>query len=66
MAFTMAEKYMEPALLATFTGMIEQPPAAPATPTPLPAIAAATPAQAVPCPGLPLLSMGLLSLSPKS
>ena len=66
MALMMAEKYIEPALLATFSGMMLQPPAMPATPRLLPAMAAATPAQAVPWPALPLSSSGLVSLSPKS
>ena len=44
-----AEKYIDPALLATFSGMIEQPPAMPAVPRPLPLIAAATDAEPWPC-----------------
>ena len=48
------------------TGMMLHPPAIPETPSALFAIAAATPAQAVPCPGEAELSSGLVSLSPQS
>ncbi len=44
----MAVKYIEPALSATFRGMMLQSPAMPAVPRLLLAMAAATPAQAVP------------------
>jgi len=60
----MDEKNIDPALFATFSGMMLAPPAIPAAPSPLFWIEAATPAQAVPWPALALLSSGLLSLSP--
>ena len=63
-AFATDEKNMLPALLATLSGMIEQPPAIPAVPRKLLSMAAATPAQAVPCPAAAELSSGLESLSP--
>ena len=63
-AFWMLLKYMLPALLATFSGMILALGQAPAAPRPLFTLAAATPAQAVPWPALLLSSSGLLSLSP--
>jgi hypothetical protein len=64
MAFTIDEKYIDPALLATLSGMMAQPGAAPQAPRPLLALAAAAPAQQVPWPGAAELSSGLLSLSP--
>jgi hypothetical protein len=64
MALTIEEKNICPALLATLSGMIRQPGAAPHAPRPLLASAAATPAHAVPCPGDAELSSGLLSPLP--
>ena len=63
-AFATAEKYMLPALFATLSGMIEVPPAMPAEPRKLSLTAAATPAQAVPCPAWAELSSAFESLSP--
>ncbi len=62
----MAVKYISPSESATFKGITLQPPAIPVMPKELFALAAAIPEQAVPCPGSALLSIGLLSLSPKS
>jgi len=63
-ASMMAEKNREPAWFETLSGMMVLPPATPTAPIALFAMAAATPAQAVPWPASSLSSWGSLSLSP--
>ncbi len=59
-----AVRVSEPELLAIFSGMMLQAPAAPALPMPLLTMPAATPAQQVPWPPPVLSSLGLLSFEP--